>query len=173
MVIRLAINEDVPDAVRVVKAVFDEYNFTWDADDYHADLYDLEAHYGRASQPFFVAEMDGKVVGTAALGLHDPIPGEVGATVWHGGAIRVGGTDCSLERLYVHPDSRRGGIGRSLLEHVLNEGRKRKRRQLEMWSDKRFGDAHRLYEKLGARVVGERICHDPDQSPEWGLIVPL
>jgi hypothetical protein len=42
---------------------------------------------------------------------------------------------------------------------------------MELWSDKRFEDAHRLYQKLGARVVGERICHDPDQSPEWGLAI--
>jgi hypothetical protein len=44
---------------------------------------------------------------------------------------------------------------------------------MEMWSDKRFEDAHRLYQKLGAEVVGERICHDPDQSPEWGLLLPV
>jgi len=25
----------------------------------------------------------------------------------------------------------------------------------------------------GAITIGERICHDPDQSPEWGLVIKL
>jgi GNAT superfamily N-acetyltransferase len=170
MHVRVADNRDVPGVVRVIKAVYDEYNFTWDPGDYHADLYDLEAHYGNE---FLVAEVDGQVVGTVALALHDLIPGPEGEPVKHDGAIRIGGTDCSLERLYVHPEARRGGVGRTLTEVVFTRARTVGRTNLEMWSDKRFVDAHRLYQKLGARVVGERICHDPDQSPEWGLFVTL
>jgi hypothetical protein len=45
--------------------------------------------------------------------------------------------------------------------------------QLKIWSDKRFADAHRLYERHGARVVGERVHDDPDQSHEWGLVLDL
>ncbi|MEZ0325616.1 MAG: N-acetyltransferase family protein [Fimbriimonas sp.] len=171
--IRLATNADVPEVVRVIRAVYDEYGFSWDEADYHADLYDLEAHYGEAGEPFFVAEVDGVIVGTAALELFDRIPGQVGETVELGGFIRVAAADCSLERLYVHPDGRRGGVGRALLVRVIDEARDRGRTTMEMWSDKRFADAHRLYQKLGAIVVGERICDDPDVSPEWGLVLPL
>ncbi len=171
--IRLATNADVPEVVRVIRAVYDEYAFSWDEADYHADLYDLEAHYDAAGQPFFVAEVDGKMVGTAALALFDGVTGEVGSCSLVQGVVRVGGADCSLERLYVHPDGRRGGVGRSLLMRVMDEARDRGRTTMEMWSDKRFADAHRLYQKLGAQVVGERICHDPDQSPEWGLVLSL
>jgi hypothetical protein len=44
---------------------------------------------------------------------------------------------------------------------------------MEIWSDKKLLDGHRLYEKVGAVLVGERLCHDPDQSPEWGLVLDL
>lgn len=44
---------------------------------------------------------------------------------------------------------------------------------MEIWSDKRFVEAHRLYQRLGAFVVADRICSDPDNSPEWGLLLPL
>jgi putative acetyltransferase len=169
--IREAVAGDWRGAVEVVRAVFDEYSFTWDEDDYHADLYDLEGHYLSQGIPFFVAtDCDDRVVGTAALGLFDRIPGVEGTVAEHQGALRVCGADCSLERLYVHPDARRQGLGLGLYQRVIDEARARGRGPMELWSDKRFTDAHRLYQRLGAVVVGDRICHDPDQSPEWGLL---
>jgi hypothetical protein len=83
--IRLATNQDVPGAVRVVRAVYDEYGFTWDAEDYHSDLYDLEGYYGARGWPFFVALDGGQIIGTAALGFHDLIP--PGDTVLHEGVV--------------------------------------------------------------------------------------
>jgi putative acetyltransferase len=59
------------------------------------------------------------------------------------------------------------------MKAVLAEAKKNGRSTMELWSDKRFTDAHRLYERFGAKVVGERICHDPDKSPEWGLVLPV
>jgi putative acetyltransferase len=101
------------------------------------------------------------------------VPGEPGATTTIANTLRLCGCDCALERFYVHPDARRRGAGSALIAQALAECRARGRRLMEIWSDKRFGDAHRLYQRLGARPVGERICHDPDQSPEWGLILAL
>ena len=37
----------------------------------------------------------------------------------------------------------------------------------------RFEDAHGLYRREGARVVGERVHDDPDSSHEWGLVLDL
>ena len=114
---------------------------------YHSDLRDVEESYAA----FFVAEDDGRIVGTAGLTSHG-----------------------SLERLYVlarrarkrrrvgSPSGGRGG-GASAAATL----------QLEIWSDKRFTDAHRLYERHGARVVGERVHDDPDASHEWGLVLDL
>jgi putative acetyltransferase len=158
----------------VIKAVYDEYGFAWDPETYHADLYDLNAYYFDRGDLFWVAEIDGQIVGTVAFERFSQIPGEVGQLSNIEGALpRVGGCDCSLERLYVHPSARRMGVGTALVERVLAEARDHGHSYLEMWSDKRFGDAHRLYGRYGADVVAERICDDPDVSPEWGLIVRL
>jgi putative acetyltransferase len=164
---------DTPGVVDVIRAVYDEYGFTWDAEQYHADLYDLQGHYLARGHRFWIAEQEGRIVGTAALEFFDPVLGEPGKSTRLAETVRLCGCDCSLERLYVHPHARRQGVGGALLEQVLREGREQGRRLLEIWSDKRFGDAHRLYERLGAVTVAERICHDPDQSPEWGLILRL
>jgi putative acetyltransferase len=146
VILRRAVAADSAAARAVVRAVFDEYGFTWDEHGYHADLQDVEAAYAA----FFVVESGGRVVGTAGL--------------------TAGG---SLERLYVLPDARGSGAGSRLLRAVADEARRRGHARLEIWSDKRFVDAHRLYERHGARVVGERVHDDPDRSHEWGLVLEL
>lgn len=170
--IRSADNHDVAEVVRVIKSVYDEYGFTWEPERYHADLYDIEQHYA-SPEAFFVAVDGIQVLGTVALEVFPAIPGVPGTTTFVEGFWRCCGADCSLERLYVDPFARRRGVGRALSEFVIETARAAGYRSLELWSDKRFVDAHRLYERLGAHVVGERICDDPDHSPEWGLILPL
>jgi putative acetyltransferase len=172
--VRLASNEDVPEAVRIVRSVYDEYGFTWDADDYHADLYDLEGYYAARGHLFYIAEtLGGKAVGTAALELFEPVPGPFGERVVYEGLVRIGGADCALQRLYVEPDSRRLGAGSALLNRTVEDAVANGRRLMEIWSDKKFEAAHRLYKRAGAFEVADRVCHDPDQSPEWGLALKL
>jgi putative acetyltransferase len=171
--IRPAVPDDSPGVIRVIHAVYDEYGFTWDADEYHADLYDLRTYYLDRGHIFWVAEAGGSLIGTAALELFDLLTGDWGATCEVEGERRLCGCDCSLQRLYVHPSARGQGAGGALMETVLEAARRRGRRGLEIWSDKRFTEAHRLYEKFGAVSIAERICHDPDQSPEWGLLIRL
>jgi GNAT superfamily N-acetyltransferase len=152
--VRRATAADSAAAANVVRAVYDEHGFVWDADGYHADLTDVEAYDG-----FWVAETDGAVVvGCAGLLL---------------GPGSLPGTDCSLERLYVLPGARRGGVGAALCAAVVEEARRRGRRRLEIWTDKRFEAAHRLYLRLGAELAGERVADDPDRSPEWGFVLAL
>ena len=170
--IRAATNGDVEGIVRAVKAVYDEYGFTWDAEEYHADLYDPEAFYDRRGDQFLVAE-DSEIRGVIGLCFHETIPGKVGETALFEGKVRAAGSDCSLERLYVHPDARRRGIGGELTQEVIRRAKEAGKAAMELWSDKRFGDAHRLYGRFGAIAIGDRICHDPDQSPEWGLVIDL
>lgn len=168
--IRAASNADSPEVVRVIKAVYDEYGFTWEPERYHADLYDIERFYASPDEFFVAEDPGGQVLGTVALEIFPSIPGDPGATTEFEGVVRCAGADCSLERLYVDPAARRQGVGRALSEHVHRLAIQRGRGLMELWSDKRFIDAHRLYESMGATVIGERICDDPDVSPEWGLI---
>ena len=146
MKVRRAIAADSPAVAVVVRAVYDEFGFTWDEAGYHADLRDVEATYAA----FYIADVDGRIVGTAGLTSHG-----------------------SLERLYVLAEARGSGAGSALLTAVADEARRRGHDRLEIWSDKRFTDAHRLYERHGARVIGERVHDDPDSSHEWGLVLDL
>ena len=152
--IRRATRADSPAAAAVVRAVYEEYGFTWDPASYHADLADVEASF----DAFWVAELDGEVVGCAGL---------------RSAPLVLEGTDCSLERLYVLSSARGSGLGAALVETVAAHARALGRRRLEIWSDKKFADAHRLYERLGARAVADRVHDDPDESAEWGLVLDL
>jgi ADP-ribose pyrophosphatase YjhB (NUDIX family)/GNAT superfamily N-acetyltransferase len=144
--IRRARTADSAAAAAVVKAVYDEYGFTWDELGYHRDLQDVETAYAA----FFVAELDGRIVGTAGLS-----------------------GEGSLERLYVLPSARSDGTGSALLRAVAEEARRLGRRRLEIWTDTRFEQAHRLYERFGAHRSGERINDDPDASFEWRYTLGL
>lgn len=138
----------------VVEDVFNEFRFTWEPKGYHRDVLFPEKAY-RAPDAFFdVAVLDDEVVGT--------VGGEV-----HGGVAE-------LKRLYVRGRCRGQGVGRALAERFLAWARERGCDRAILWSDKRFTDAHRLYGKLGFRVMSQRICEaDPDRSEEWGYTLFL
>ncbi len=165
--------DDTSGVVHVIRSVYDEYRFTWDEAAYHADLYDIQKYYLDAGHAFFVAEAGGNVVGTVALERFPRHAGQIGETIRLEDQLRAGGVDCSLERLYVLESERGAGVGTALVNHVLQAAMNDGRRAMELWSDKRFEEAHRLYMRFGATIIGERICHDPDQSPEWGLVIDL
>lgn len=172
--IRLATQADALAAADVVRAVYDEYGFTWETGGYHADLYDLQGYYIDQGDLFWVAEAhDGSILATNALNFHETVPGSFGQAVQHGGKVRIAGTQCALNRLYVHPDGRRKGIGQAMMQATIDAATERGCRAIEIWSDKKFEDAHRLYMRFGALIAGDRVCDDPDESPEWGLYLEL
>jgi putative acetyltransferase len=172
MQLRLATRQDEPGIQHVIQTVFEEYGWPWEAEDYHSDLYDIEAAYFASGGAFWVMEDEGRVVGTSALDVFDPIPGE-GDTVEIDGVPKVTGADCSLERLYVLPEYRGRRVGFALWNQVIEEAKARGYRRMEVWSDKVLTAAHALYERSGAERVGERLCPSPDQSPEWGFRLDL
>lgn len=168
--LRPALPEDSAGVVQTVKEVYAEYGFTWEEGGYHADLYDLRPYCDPAQAAFWVAEQGGEVVGCGGLSFHARIPGEVGKIVILDDYERIGGTESQIIRMYVRPSARRQGIARKIMEKIVENA---PGEAVEIWSDKHFVDAHRLYQSFGAQTVGERICHDPDQAPEWGLVLRL
>ena len=158
--------EAVIDACRTC---FDEYGFTWEPDGYCRDLYNVPDHY----EHFWVGEVGGEVVGCGGVLLFPTIPGQIGAIVDHDGDRRIGGTDCEIVRLYVHPKGRRKGVGTAILETILGTAREQGCAQMEIWSDTNLRDAHRMYERYGARKIGERICPPPDLMPEFGMVLDV
>ncbi|MBL7497529.1 GNAT family N-acetyltransferase [Frankia sp. CNm7] len=60
-----------------------------------------------------------------------------------------------LKSLYVAATARRRGLGAALVRRVEREARRRGAGLVELWSDTRFTDAHRLYERLGYVATGQ------------------
>ncbi|MCE9560318.1 MAG: GNAT family N-acetyltransferase [Armatimonadetes bacterium] len=172
--IRPARTGDEAGVIDAISAVYREYGFSWEPEGYHADLYDLAKHYPPPDQYFWVAELEGRVVATGALDLHSRIPGADAELISPDeGLKRIGGTDCGLERVYVHPDFRRLGLGKALTMEAIEEAKARGCRAMEIWSDVKFTMAHSLYLGLGAQMVGTRLLGDVDDSTEYGLFLLL
>ncbi len=174
--IRPVTEADFPSVVDVVRSVFLEYGFAWDDGPYYADLYDPISHYP-APGGFWVCVIDGAVVGTVGLEVFESVPiiraDQPAHPIIHEGKTRVAGADCSLERLYLRADFRGQGVGRALFQTTIEAARSLSLKRMEIWSDKLLEPAHALYHRVGAVIVADRLCDDPDESPEWGLSLDL
>jgi len=86
----------------------------------------------------------------------------------------VGDLTVELKSLYVAASARRGGLGGRLVNIVEQAARESGAHTVRLWSDTRFTDAHRLYERLGyERGPRTRELHDPSQSVEFGYAKDL
>jgi GNAT superfamily N-acetyltransferase len=76
-----------------------------------------------------------------------------------------------LKSLYVAAPARRGGLGRRLVRRAERWARERGARRIELWSDTRFLDAHRLYQRLGYEFTGAtRDLHDRSNTTEYEMV---
>jgi putative acetyltransferase len=106
--------------------------------------------YAAKGGRLWVAEDSGRVVGSVALAP----------------AAQDGGV--ALKSLYVARSARRNGLGGRLVELVEAEARARGAGFVELWTDTRFLDAHRLYERRGyRRGPATRELHDLSNSIEY------
>jgi putative acetyltransferase len=137
--------------IRVVRAVYDEYGFTWEAEGYHRDLYEVERFYPPDRGAFYAMLSQGDVIGC------------VGVT--------IDGQACELHRMYLDSACRGRGLGRRLLEAAMDFGRNHGCTRMRAWSDVKLTLAHALYLKCGFYRDGERICEgDPDKAREYGFV---
>ncbi len=100
-----------------------------------AELTDIEAHYPQPRSVFFVARMDGRIVGTTAV-------------------QEQGKGRAVLKHQYVHPDYRRRGIGAKLLDAALVYCRVCGYREVELDTAPWMQQAQRLYRSRGFRETG-------------------
>ncbi len=76
-----------------------------------------------------------------------------------------------LKRLYVAAAQRGHGLATQLIGLVERHAAGLGARCVELWSDTRFGDAHRRYAALGYERTGEdRLLHDPSHTTEWRFV---
>jgi GNAT superfamily N-acetyltransferase len=91
---------------------------------------------GDAHQDLLVGELDGEVVATAQV-------------TWVRHLTYVGGLMCVLESVRVRSDLRGRGLGRELIEHVLDRARARGAARVELTTNARRTRAREFYEGLG------------------------
>lgn len=150
MIIRSARDEDSEKLIRMIDGVFAEYpGCILDVD---AEMPELRAPATAArvdSGRWWVAELDKKIVGSIAV-------------------VPDGDGIVELKRLYVASSARRRGLGAHLVNLVESEARQRKASSIFLWTDTRFEDAHRLYDRLGyARAPRTRVLNDISNTVEF------
>jgi len=67
------------------------------------------------------------------------------------------GTACKLDKLYVHPDSQRQGIGAALLRAVASWARQQRARCLRLQVNRGNAQAIAAYRKYGFRIAESRV----------------
>ena len=150
IVIEPARAADAHAVIDLIGRVFAEYDFIWDPATEVPDLFDLEQRYAGDAGGFWVARLDGRVVGSV-------------------GVERLADGRAELHRLYLDASLRGRGVGRALVEAVLDWCRAAGVPRLTLWSDTRFDRAHRLYEGMGFKKTGEReLPDDPNDTREFG-----
>jgi N-acetylglutamate synthase-like GNAT family acetyltransferase len=149
--IRLARDDDAQDLFGLLSLCFAEYPGCYV--DPHDDLPDLlraGSSFERKGGAFWVVEDErGRVCACAALDFPETGAGE-------------------LHRLYVRPDRRGRGLGGELVRLVEDHARRKGANRMLFWSDTRFTDAHRLYDRRGyARTGQTRNLGDVSNTVEY------
>ena len=154
--IREARDDDSEGLIALVDGCWSEYpGCILDVDGELPELRAIASHYAGRDGRFWIADSGGKVVGSVGL-----LPA----------APRV----AELCKLYVDRAARRSGLGTHLVGLVEAEARSRGAELLHLWSDTRFAEAHRLYERLGfARAPETRALNDLSHSVEYHYRKPL
>ncbi|OQP83882.1 GNAT family N-acetyltransferase [Rhizobium rhizosphaerae] len=100
------------------------------------DLTDIEGFYGAGSGGFWVAEMDGRIVGTIAL-------------------KEIGERQGALRKMFVAKPARGSaiGAGQQLLDTLLAHAAARGVTEVFLGTTEKFLAAHRFYEKNGFAAV--------------------
>ena len=144
-------HEHAPEVIELIHRVFDEYEFIWDPLDEFWDLL-TEHHAFPYRTPiggmWVMRDDEGTVVGSIA-------------------AERVDGPTVELHRLYLDAHLRGQGLGRKLFETGVEWVREHGAWRIELWSDTRFEDAHRLYERLGYVKADTRELDDVNNTVEF------
>jgi putative acetyltransferase len=154
--VRAALDSDGGGLVALVGACFSEYEgCVLDTEHEMPHLLRVASHFAAAGGRAWVAEADGVV-------------GSVGCRP---GSDRSG---LELQMLYVAAPWRRRGIGTGFVAAVETEARRRHGAFVELWSDTRFTDAHRLYRSLGYVQLPEtRELHDLSATVELHFVKSL
>jgi len=147
--IRPAVDEDAAALIALIGDCFAEYpGCILDVDGEVPELRAIASRSAAQQGRFWVAEQAGAVV--ACVG------------------CRPLGDIYELQKLYVAPVARRRGLAGHLIGLAEAEAEARRAGIMELWTDSRFVDAHRLYDRLGyERLPETRVLDDLSASTEY------
>ncbi|MDR5682869.1 MAG: GNAT family N-acetyltransferase [Armatimonadota bacterium] len=134
LVIEPAKPHDEPEIQRLIRSVLAEFGLPYDTAT-AAELTGIEEQYRPPRSVFFVARMDGRIIGTT-------------------GVKEAGEGKAILKHQYVHADYRRKGIGAKLLDAALVYCRVLGYREVELDTAAWMQQAQRLYRSRGFRETG-------------------
>lgn len=148
--IREARDDDADQLIDLIERCYAEYKgFVLDVDGEAPELRAIATYHAEHGGRFWVAESAGRLLACAGL-VAGPEP-EV----------------MEMKKVYVAKEARQMGLGARLCSLVEAEAMSRRAVAVELWSDIRFEDAHRLYEKRGyLRGPKTRELHDRSRSVE-------
>lgn len=154
--IRAATDQDSAALTALVGGCFAEYpGCVLDLPGIDAWMIAPASSYAGSGGALWMVELDGDTV--ACVGYKPTRPGRV-----------------ELKSLYVAAVARRGGLGARLVGLVEDAARAAGAAEIELWTDSRFTDAHRLYERLGYRRGPQtRHLNDPSDTTEFFFDRPL
>jgi putative acetyltransferase len=149
--VRDARDDDAWDLIGLIAACWAEYpGCILDVHGEEPWLLAPASSYADKGGRLWVAEDGGRLVGSVGL-----VP-----------AAADGGV--ALRTLYVARRARRQGLGGRLVDLAEAEAQTRGATFVELWTDTRFLDAHRLYERRGyQRGPATRELHDLSHSVEY------
>jgi N-acetylglutamate synthase-like GNAT family acetyltransferase len=150
MKIRAVTKQDIPKVIRLIGEVWAEYDCVFEVEQEETHLLAPDEYFRAREGGFWVAENNHKIVATVAVQM-------------------LGEKTAELKSLYVHKDFRREGLGQKLTEFCLLFAKSKGAKEMILWTDTRFTDAHRLYERLGFKRAGYRELDDLNQSKEFGF----
>jgi putative acetyltransferase len=151
LVIRDARDGDAEQLIALIGVIWGEYpGVVLDVDREVPELRAIARAFRREGGRVWVAERAGALVGSV-------------------GFVRTAHPDgIELRKLYVAKAMRRQGLGARLCQLVEDAARGHGADYVELWSDTRFTEAHRLYERRGyVRGPQTRALHDLSRTIEY------
>jgi len=138
--LRPATNQDCPAVQSLVFGVLTEYGLQADPATTDTDLFDLEGHYLHRGGCFdVVTDAAGQII--ASVGLQ---PQEHGV--------------CELRKMYLMPEHRGRGIGKTLLYHVIQRARERGFVEIRLETAAVLKEAVAMYERVGFQRYEPAHC---------------
>ncbi len=132
--LRDATNADCPRIWSLISGVLNEYAIASDLATTEQDLADIEGNYVSAGGAFFVLIDRENIIGTVAL-------------------CRDSDSTCELCRMYLDANYRRRGLGRMLLNKVLQTAQSQAFSEVRLATARVLVEAIALYESVGFAII--------------------